>query len=101
MPRTDSFRTLKRDWGAAGEGLVWHHIVEQSKVDEFGARTINSAGNVMAITREVNQKLNAHYSSKFFWTNGKTVREWLKGRSWEEQFRYGVEALENALKDQQ
>ena len=79
MPRTTRSVQLKRDWGAAGEGLVWHHIVEQSKVDEFGARTINSAGNVMAITREVNQKLNTHYSSKFFWTNGKTVANGSKG----------------------
>jgi RHS repeat-associated protein len=94
----DSFRALKRSWGAAGEGQVWHHIVEQSKGAQFGDRMINAPGNVIAVSREINEKLNAFYSSKQAFSGKLTVREWLKGKSWQEQYRLGLEWLDKARK---
>jgi RHS repeat-associated protein len=94
----DSFRALKRSWGPAGDGLVWHHIVEQSKAEQFSKQMINAPGNVVAVAREINENLNAFYSSKQPFSGKLTVRDWLKGKSWQEQYRLGLEWLDKALK---
>jgi hypothetical protein len=95
-----SFAALKRSLGPAGEGMAWHHVVEQSKVDEFGKGAIHNAANVRNVTRGVNQAIADYYSSKQLFTGGLTVRQWLSGQSWAEQFRFGVETLFKALKGQ-
>ena len=48
----------------------------------------------------MNQKLNGYYSSKQAFTGKMTVREWLKGQSWEEQYKFGQDALERAQRGQ-
>jgi hypothetical protein len=94
-----SFRQLKRFVGSAGEDMVWHHIVEQSKTGEFGAGAIQNTTNVMGVSRSVNQSLADYYSSKQAFTNGLTVRQWLKGQSWSTQFEFGFEKLQLALRN--
>ena len=67
-----SFSTLKRTLGPAGPDMAWHHIVEQSKVGEFGAEAVHNVSNVVRVPSQVNSRLNA-YSSKQTFTNGLTT----------------------------
>lgn len=77
--------------------MAWHHVVEQSKEAQFGRARINSLDNVIRIPAKVNQDLNAYYSSKQDFTEGLTVRNWLKGQSWQKQMSFGMNALRKAL----
>ncbi len=97
-----SFDALKTTLGPAGEGKVWHHIVEQraGNIDRFGAQAIHNTSNVVAVDRSVNQAIANYYSSiptKGF-TGGKTVREWLGTKSFTEQYKFGRDVLERAIK---
>jgi RHS repeat-associated protein len=91
-----SFSAFKRAFGAAGENLEWHHIVEQtaSNVGRFGAEAIHNAQNVIRLPTEVHRKISAYYSSKQAFTKGLTVRDWLRTQSLDEQLRFGRELLE-------
>jgi RHS repeat-associated protein len=57
-----SFRALKNAMPNT-PGKVWHHIVEQSQELRFGPEAIHNVNNVIEVTPEVNQSLNALYSS--------------------------------------
>ncbi len=94
-----SFDAFKRAMGPAGEGKVWHHIVEQrtANIEKFGAEAIHNTRNVVAVAREVNQAIANYYSSKTFYTGGLTVREWLSTQSYEEQVQFGQMILERVL----
>jgi RHS repeat-associated protein len=98
-----TFNALKKAWGAVTEGNVLHHIVEQcqSKCSRagFDTKAINNAKNVVEVPIPVNQALNAFYSSSTFrFTNGKTVRDWLSGKSFKEQLKFGKEKLQEIMK---
>jgi len=88
-----SFSAFKRAAGPAGAGKQWHHIVEQNKIGQFGAQRIHSTTNIVAVPVRVHTRISAHYSSKLDFTGGKTVREWLRGKSFEEQFQYGLDIM--------
>ena len=92
----DSFSRFKSAMGRAGDNMDWHHIVEQtgSNVSKFGARAIHNTQNVVRLAREVHTKISAYYSSKQAFTNGATVREWLRGQSFEAQKEFGQRTLE-------
>jgi RHS repeat-associated protein len=95
-----SFGALKRAWGSAGFGKIWHHIVEQCQGkctrSGFPAETLNNSKNVVAVPKEVNQALANFYSSKPAFANGATVRDWLKTKSFKEQLKFGKEQLKKA-----
>lgn len=93
----DSRSQLWRYLGRAPEGMQWHHIVEQFQAPQFGQRAIQSVENVVAIPIEAHQKLNAFYSSKRDFSKPNTVREWLRGQSFEEQYAFGMEQLRRVL----
>jgi hypothetical protein len=78
--------------------MAWHHIVEQSKIPEFGAEAIHDTANVVRVSKEVNSQINVFYSTKQEALAGQSVREWLKGQPWKEQFKFGKEVLEKSLK---
>ena len=91
-----SFDALKRELGPAGEGRVWHHIVEQrgANVEKFGAEAIHNTENVVNVSREVNQEIANFYSSKQRqFTGNQTVREWLGTQSYAQQREFGVKIL--------
>jgi len=97
----DSFTKLKTYLGDAGDGKAWHHIVEQSQVGAragFAVDEVNNVKNVISIptgSGTVHSKISAHYSSKFpDLTGDLTVRDWLATKSFDEQFEYGKELLE-------
>lgn len=52
--------------------------------------------NIIAVpsgSGSVHSQISAHYSSKFDYTNDKTVRDWLATHSFEQQFEYGKNLL--------
>ncbi len=94
----NNFNGLKKYMGNAGEGNAWHHIVEQSQIKNSGfeATQIHNVNNIIAIPHgkgTVHAKISGHYNSKQPYTGGKTVREWLRGQSFNEQFEYGMRQL--------
>ncbi|MEJ0091347.1 MAG: toxin TcdB middle/N-terminal domain-containing protein [Limisphaerales bacterium] len=97
-----SFDALKRALGPAGEGRVWHHIVEQraGNVEKFGAQAIHNTENVVNVTREVNQKIANFYSSKQpAFSGNQTVREWLSTQSFEQQREFGLKILQQFISE--
>jgi len=94
----NSFAAFKRAMGPAGEGQAWHHIVEQTpaNIAKFGNQTIHNTSNLMKLPHgagSIHAKISGHYSSKQFFTNGKTVREWLSTQSYQTQYDYGIKML--------
>ena len=93
-----SFRAFKRAMEQAGKkppsSKQWHHIVNQNASNRarFGER-LHCTDNVIAIPTEIHRQISGHYSKKFEWTKGKTVRDKLKSRSWDAQYDYGVRLL--------
>ncbi len=93
----ESFDALKATLGPAGEGMQWHHIVEQSQVGRFGAHAIHNTENVVAVGKDLNIALNAFYSSRREFITGSTtmtVREWLGTKTYDEAREFGLMALE-------
>ena len=97
----DNFNRLKRQLGNPGEGMQWHHIVEQSQIKSYRAgfapEQIHNVGNVIALPNgkgSIHSEISKYYSSKTLFTEGKTVRDWLSTKSFEEQFEFGKKQLE-------
>jgi hypothetical protein len=90
-----SFPSLKQALGPAGEGKQWHHIVEQSQVGKFGPQAIHNTDNVVAIPRDIHEKISAYYSSKQDFAGGQIVRQWLGTQSFEQQRSFGQQILRN------
>ena len=97
-----SFKELKAALGPAGPGKVWHHIVEQCQSkctrSALPSNLINNTKNVAAVPKEVNQRLADIYSRKYEFTNGKTLRDWLSGKPFKEQYEFGKNLLDQELK---
>ncbi|MEW5837141.1 MAG: RHS repeat-associated core domain-containing protein, partial [Pseudomonadota bacterium] len=90
----DSSRQLRTAM-APGAGEQIHHIVEQRNVAAFGVRAIHNTANVVPLPREIHEQISGYYSSKRPFTSGKTVREWLSGQSFDEQYQFGMQKLRN------
>jgi hypothetical protein len=90
-----SMRDFKNELGSAGEGKNWHHIVEQTpgNVERFGPEALHNTENVIAIDSNVHREISAFYSSKQEFTDNMVVREWLRGKSYEEQRAFGLMIL--------
>ena len=93
----DSFNDAKKFLGSPGEGNQWHHIVEQSQIQKSGFETqlIQNTDNLIAIDRVTHGQISGYYSSKQAFTEGLTVRNWLSGQSYEEQFEFGIQKLQD------
>jgi RHS repeat-associated protein len=94
-----SFDALKRALGLAGEGQVWHHIVEQraANVTRFGAEAIHNTSNVVRLSRDANQAIANYYSRIRPFTNGQTVRQWLGTQSFAQQDAFGRRIMDLVL----
>ena len=93
-----SFKELKADLGSPGDGSAWHHIVEQSQIEKtgFSSQQVNNINNIISIPHgkgTVHSKISGYYSSKQFFTGGKTVRQWLSGQDFGTQFEFGMDLL--------
>ncbi len=94
----DSFDDLKEYMGSPGSGNAWHHIVEQSQIGRsgFSSNQVNNVNNIVSVPHgkgTVHAQISGFYSSKPDFTNGMTVREWLSGKSFDEQFEFGLGIL--------
>lgn len=92
----NSFDELKRAVGSAGKGYDWHHIVEQSQIKKsgFAPEIIHNTNNIIAVDHETHLKISGYYNTKSFdFTNGLSVRDWLAGQSYEEQYEFGLNVL--------
>jgi hypothetical protein len=99
-----SFDALKKaiadTYGPIGDGNVLHHIVEQRNAGRFGEEAIHNFNNVTPVSAAVNNTLNRIYSSiRADITGSKvlTVRQWMDTKSFDKQYKFGIEALENVL----
>jgi hypothetical protein len=94
-----SFSAAKSALGSPGEGNVWDHIVEQSQMNStrsgFLPEQIHNAENLQDVPTELNQIKANYYSSIRPFTNGMTVRNWLNGQSFEDQWNFGMQVSED------
>jgi hypothetical protein len=93
----NSFTALKRALPNS-PGKVWHHIVEQSQEGRFGTAVIQNADNVLEVSPEVNNSLNALYSSirpEITGSDSLTVRQWLSTQSLYQAQSFGYRAMIN------
>ena len=90
-----SFSAAKRALGSPGEGNVFDHVVEQSQIGRSGLspEEIHNPFNMDPVFSETNQLKANYYSSKQFFTNGGTVRDWLTGQSFADQYEFGMDVL--------
>lgn len=81
--------------GSAGEGMQWHHLVEQTpgNVARFGGEAIHNTGNLVRLETGVHRQISGYYSSIQDFTGGQTVRQWLGTQSLEAQQQFGLEML--------
>jgi hypothetical protein len=93
-----SFRQLKNFLGANQAGHVYHHIVEQhaDNIAQFGRELIQNTGNIIELPHgagTIHNMISGHYSSIRPFTDGLTVRQWLKTQSFEQQYQYGIDLI--------
>lgn len=92
-----TFPTLKKHIGLIGPDKHWHHIVEQSQITRSGISkyTINSAKNVIDLDADVHEKVTSFYNSaQPGYAPYKTVRHWMDGKSYEEQYAEGIKIMQ-------
>jgi len=90
-----SFSALKRAMPNT-PGNLWHHIVEQSQESRFGTEAVQNADNVIEVTPQVNQSLNALYSSirpEITGSDKQTVRQWLSTQTFNQAQSFGMKAV--------
>src|ERR1700683_4799708 len=63
----------------------------------FGADLINGSSNIIRLPDKMHWNINGYYSSKLSWTNGLTVRDWLKDQSFDDQHRRGIDVITRYL----
>jgi hypothetical protein len=94
-----SFSAAKNALGSPGEGNVYDHIVEQSQIGRsgFSSAQINNPENLNSVLSEVNQLKANYYSTKQLFSEPGTVRDWLSGQSFEDQWNFGMDVTEQIL----
>lgn len=85
---------LLRAYGAAGDGNEWHHIVEQGgdNATNFAAEQLQNTGNIAKLPGPIHDLVTAEYAKEYD-ESGKTVRQWLSGQSFEDQWNEGVKIM--------
>ena len=95
----ESFKKLKDYLGNPGDGKEWHHIVEQSQIKKsgFAPQQIHNVNNIVSIeggAGSVHAKISGLYNSKIPGLTGNlSARDWLAGKTFEEQFEFGKKVL--------
>jgi RHS repeat-associated protein len=95
MPGYRSFRAAKRALGSPGSGNVFDHVVERSQIgrSSFAAQDVHNPFNLNPVPARINQLKADYYSSKRSFTGGGTVRDWLTGQSYRDQYEFGMDVL--------
>lgn len=92
-----SFRALKKFLGDPGDGMEWHHIVEQNQITKSGfpVEQVQNTNNIIAVDETTHDLITAVYNSNVFGPGSGRVRDWLVGQSFEAQYEYGLQVLRN------
>jgi hypothetical protein len=95
----DSPKTLQELQSGADspeKGYDIHHIVERASANENGSENdkVDTHENLVRIPRWKHWQINGYYQTESDEYGGLTPREYLKGKSWEERTRVGLNALE-------
>lgn len=90
-----SFSAAKLAMGSPGQGNVFDHVVEQSQIGRsgFAPEEIHNPFNMNPVSARTNQIKANYYSSKQPFTGGGTVRDWLTGQSFADQYSFGMDVL--------
>jgi RHS repeat-associated protein len=93
LPGYSSFRAAKADLGSPGTGNVFDHVVEQSQIGRsgFAPEDIHNPFNLDPVDAQINQLKANYYSSIRPFTGGQTVRDWLTGQSFADQYNFGMD----------
>jgi hypothetical protein len=54
---------------------------------------VHNTANLIQIPQDVHRRISAYYSSIRSFTGGQTVRDWLKGQSFTEQYEFGIQIM--------
>lgn len=92
--KTSFMEALLKAYGAAGPGREWHHMVEQGgdNSTNFSPEQLQSTKNIIPLPGPVHDLVTAEYASEYD-ESGKSVREWLSGQSFDDQYNEGVKIL--------
>ena len=76
-------------------GYQRHHVNEQTAArrDGFREELIQAKGNVVRVPTFKHEEITAWYQRKSIEYGGLSPREYLRGKSWDERTRVGLEAL--------
>ena len=74
---------------------MFDHVVEQSQVgrSSFAPKEIHNPFNMNPVSAGTNQLKANYYSTKQSFTGGGTVRDWLSGQSFSDQYTFGMDVL--------
>ena len=93
----DAFKKIgiEKFFGDAGDGLDYHHIVEQGpNAGIISETSLQSADNIVKIPRLLHEEINSYYNTKIDMGGSLvTPRNYLKGKSFAEQRDFGLSAL--------
>jgi hypothetical protein len=91
---SDDDEVIVRRYPITGSGNEYHHIVEQGgdNSNNFTPEQLQSTKNIIPLPGPIHDLVSAKYSSEYD-ESGKTVREWLGGQSFENQWNEGVKIL--------
>lgn len=70
--------------------------MEQSQIKKsgFSPEQIHNTNNIIAVDHATHMRITGYYNTKSFdFTNGLSVRDWLAGQSYEEQYSFGLDVL--------
>jgi len=78
-----------------GRGYDIHHVVEQTPAekDGFPRELIDAPENLVRISTLRHWELTAWYARGNSEYGGMSPRDYLRGKTWEERYRFGLEAL--------
>ena len=86
---------LQQNAGKRRPGYEDHHIVEQGagRHEGFSRSQIDGADNVVSVPTYKHHEITGWYNTKSPNFGGLTPREYLRGKSWDEQVRVGHFAM--------
>ena len=96
-----TFKTAKKHMGNVSD-IEWHHLVEQSQVGRSGfvKTSINNSSNLVGISSDLHHKISGIFSAKPTFLKDskqfKTVRDWVSTLNYQQQYTFGVFALQIA-----
>lgn len=81
--------------GGAADGYDIHHIVERTPAEQdgFPRLLIDGPNNLVRIPRLKHWEVNAWFETPNEDFQGLTPRQYVRGRSWDERFEVGLDAL--------